>query len=103
MLQPSDHFFGPPLDPLQVHVCLVLRNPGLPVGGRITSLGLLDMLLLMQPNSQLAGWAASTRRQLVSSFSSTSIPKFSAGQLLICFLLFSAVRLGMVFTVYRYC
>lgn len=105
MLQPSDHFFGPPLDPLQVHAYLVLRNPGLQVGGRIISLALLDMVLFMQPKIQLAGWAASAYHQLVSSFSCTNILKFSAGQLLIYFLLFSAVRLGMVLIVSenRYC
>jgi len=42
--------------------------------GRITSLNLLAMLLLMQPRIWLAFWAASTQCRLVSGFSSTSTP-----------------------------
>jgi len=43
--------------------------------GRITSLYLLAILLLMQPSVQLAFWTESTCCQLLSSFSSTNTPK----------------------------
>ena len=38
MLHPSDHFCGPPLDPLQqVHVCPLLRAPELDAGLQVRS------------------------------------------------------------------
>jgi len=43
--------------------------------GRITSLNLLVVILLMQPRVQLAFWAASTHCQLTLSLSSTGTPK----------------------------
>ncbi|KAK4808555.1 hypothetical protein QYF61_009858 [Mycteria americana] len=76
VLQPSDHFCGPPLDPLQqLHVLLVLRAPE------------LDAVLQLwshqsRPRIPLAFWAASTHCRLTSSFSSISTPKsFSTGLL----------------------
>jgi len=66
LFQPLNHFCGPPLALLQqVHVFPVLRAPELDAGlqwdltraeqrGRIPSLDLLAMLLLMQPNMWLA-------------------------------------------------
>ncbi|KAK4829131.1 hypothetical protein QYF61_002210 [Mycteria americana] len=82
----SDNFCGPPLDPLQqVRVFSVLRAPELDtvlqVGshleqrGRITSLDLLAMLLLMQPRIQLAFWAVSAHCWVMSGFSFTITPK----------------------------
>ena len=92
VLQPSDHLQGPPLDLLQqLHVLLVLRDPELDsvfhkgyhknrVEGRITSPVLLVTLLLMQPRTQLALWAASTHFQLILNLLSTDTPKsFSSG------------------------
>ncbi|KAK4815949.1 hypothetical protein QYF61_010443 [Mycteria americana] len=55
VLQPSDHFCGPPLDPLQqLHVLLVLRAP--------------ELDAVLQPWIRLAFWAASAHCQLMSSF-----------------------------------
>ena len=63
------------------------RNPGEvspEQRGRIPSLHLLAILLLMQPRTHLAFWAASAHCQLMSSFLSISTPKpFSSGLLLI--------------------
>ncbi|KAK4807440.1 hypothetical protein QYF61_001991 [Mycteria americana] len=94
VLQPPDHFCGPPLDPLQqLHVLLVLRTPELDAvlqggltraeqRGRIPSLDLLATLLWMQPRMLLAFWAASAHCRLMSSLSSISTPKsFSTGLL----------------------
>jgi len=41
----------------------------------MTSLDLLATLVLMQPRIQLAFWAGSAHCQLMSNFSSTSVPK----------------------------
>ena len=92
VLQPSDHFCGPPLDPLQQ----VDLFPGLQswtqdsrLGltraeqrGRITSPDLLAILLLMQPRIWLAFWAVSTHCWVMMSFSSTSTPKSFSSRLL---------------------
>ena len=91
--QPSDHLHGTPSEPLeQLHV-LVLKAPELDtvfqVGlkrtelrGRITSLDLLVILLLMQSRIQMAFWAARARCLLMLRLSSTDIPKsFSVGAL----------------------
>ncbi|KAK4824175.1 LOW QUALITY PROTEIN: hypothetical protein QYF61_011472, partial [Mycteria americana] len=62
----SDHFCGPPLDPLQQLHVLVLRSP--------------ELDAVLQPRIRLALWAASAHCRLMSSFSSISTPKaFSAG------------------------
>ena len=94
MFHPSHHFCGPSLDPLQqVHVPPV---PGLQSWtqdstwgltsaeqrGRITSLDLLAMLLLIQPRIQLPFWVARPHCHVMLSFLSTSTPKsFSSGLL----------------------
>jgi len=108
VFHPSDQFCGPPLDPLQqLHVFSVLRAPeldkGLQVGltraeqrGRITSLDLLAMLLLMKPRIWLAFWAVSAHCQVMLSFRSTSTPKsFSSGLLSIHSLLGLCLCLGL--------
>lgn len=88
VLQPSVHV----CDLLQqLHISLVLGAPELGavlrVRSHVSSLEganccprLPAMLLLMQPRTQLDFWAASARCQLMSNFSSTSIPRsFSLG------------------------
>jgi len=50
--------------------------------GRIPSLDLLATLLLMQPKTQLAFWAASTHCRVLLSSSSTMTPKSSSSGLL---------------------
>ena len=77
VLQTSDHLRGPPLDPLQqLHVLPVLGPQKwtqhsrwgftrAEQRSRITSLCLLVTLLLMQPRTRLAFWAASTHCLLI--------------------------------------
>ena len=94
MFHPLDHPCGPPLDSLQqAHVSPVLgvqswtqdSRWGLTRAeyrGRIPSLDLLAMLLLMQPRAQLAFWAARAHCCVILSFLSTStLTSFSAGLL----------------------
>ncbi|KAK4813652.1 hypothetical protein QYF61_014951 [Mycteria americana] len=94
VLQASDHLGGPPLDSLQqVQVLLMLGAPELDavlqvgspksgVEGENHLPRLLVTLLLMRPRRRLAFWAASTRCQVMLSFTSANTPEsFSAGLL----------------------
>ena len=94
VLLPLDYLCSTPLDPLQqLHVFPVLRAPelntGLQVGshkaeqmGRIPSLDLLALLLLMQPRIRLAVWAVNAQCQVMLNLLSTSTPKSSFSGLL---------------------
>ena len=86
VLQPSDHLYGPRLDPLQHHLFLVLRAPGLNAvlhaglhefraEREQSPLSLLSTPLLMLPRIQLVFQTASTPYWFISSFLCTRIPK----------------------------
>ena len=90
VFHPSDHFCGPPLDPLQqVHVFPVLRTPELDAalqGGGVEGQNHLPRpaahTAFDAARIRLAFWAASAHCRITASFSSTSTPKsFCAGLL----------------------